>query len=249
MQDTLERLTAIQALETRAIVVRRRLDSIPPEVQERQQGVLEQEAALDAVVADIRAAQVRLQSLENDIRDEQARIQKLEVAINMAKDASSIQHALHEKEGHRAAIGRAEDESIELLGRIEQGEASVLQLKSKIAELAHEFDAFRTTAEQDEAELRSDLNRLEEEMRGHEESVSVVTLKTFRELLECRKHRAVVPLRGESCGGCGMSIPKNEQVKVQAMHTLERCPSCQRILVTQAMFEPNRVEDSQAEEV
>ncbi|HEX9794372.1 MAG TPA: C4-type zinc ribbon domain-containing protein [Planctomycetota bacterium] len=231
MKADLERLVQVQRADERLAVLQRRLDSIPAERGERESRQSVLEAAAEAIETERKEALSRSRELENEASTWQTRLAKIEDQINNTRDAGSIQIAEREAQELRDRISAAEEEALRLLEHAEVVIEKRDQARAAALDSAAELALFKRTLEQDEADLRADF---ESEKARRTELVSGVaraTRETYEKLLPARKGRALSPLRGESCGGCGMVVPPNDRLRVNGATAVTRCRSCSRILV------------------
>jgi len=232
------RLVQLQRLDERRATLKRRLDSLPVELGERksQQAVLE--AAAEARAAERKSSLARAEELELEVREHELRIQKLETQTRESQDAGAIQIAQHEIRQHQEKISKAEDEALALLERANALVAEVDKDRQKAREMAAELEKFARTVAEDQMALQAELEAFGAERDALEQSLPFEARGVYEKLYPVRKARPVAPLKGDSCGGCGMFVPPNDRMKVAAGKALTRCPSCSRILVSAAIWSP-----------
>ncbi|MFQ5748504.1 MAG: zinc ribbon domain-containing protein [Planctomycetota bacterium] len=238
MKQVLARLVQLQRLDERRATLKRRLDSLPVELGERksQQAVLE--AAAEARAAERKSSLARAEELELEVREHELRIQKLEAQTRESRDAGAVQIAQHEVRQHRDKISKNEDEALALLERANALIAEVEKDRQKAREMAAELEKFARTVAEDQTALQAELDALGRERDVLEESLPFEARGVYDKLYPVRKGRPVAPLKGDSCGGCGMVVPPNDRMKVSARKALTRCPSCTRILVSADLWSP-----------
>ena len=236
MKETLSTLTAVQKFDDRLMVLRRRLESLPVELgeQETRYSVLEAEAEKHLV--ERKRALSWAQSLENDVRDWEARVEKLEQQIRILRDAGAAQVARHEAEQHRGEIAKAEEKAIVLLEKAEKLAESAVE--------AEELELFRKTVVADEVELQEEIAFLQNCRDTLFQKAHRSGRDLYEKLMPSRKGRPVTSLRGDSCGGCGMSVAPNDRIKVAKMASIATCRSCSRILVQEEVWDGVREETS-----
>jgi len=75
-----------------------------------------------------------------------------------------------------------------------------------------------------------DIAALEKERIRLSQQLDPRLLRRFEILLERRQGKAMAPIRGKSCGACGLVLPEQTVVDVQTMEFLISCESCNRFL-------------------
>ncbi|RMH05144.1 MAG: hypothetical protein D6702_01210 [Planctomycetota bacterium] len=238
MKETLAALVAAQRLDERLLVLRRRRASLPAELSEREAGHAVLEAEREEAEVRRKAALVRARELENEVRGLEERLARLEAKSRTLRDAGAVQVAQHEAQEIRDAISRAQDEELQLLEDADRLAGETTELAARIEQSAGELAAFRSRVETDAAELDAEIAELEGRRDARLGAVPNQVAETYRTLLDKRQGRAVAPLKGRSCGGCGMAVPPNDQLGVINAAKLVRCRSCQRFLVPLEVWSP-----------
>ncbi|MHC4380717.1 MAG: zinc ribbon domain-containing protein [Planctomycetota bacterium] len=209
MEASLSHLIRAQQVDKRLTVLERRLASLPVEVGERESTL----AALEA-----------------------ERIAKLEKQAVEARDPSAVQVAQHEAGNLRDENSDAQEEALELLERAENLQAQRSGMDEKLTAAREDLEALRQNVAADQEDLENEAATLREERAGQVGEVNTQMKGVFEVLSGKHPGKAVVPLKGDSCGGCGTRLTPNDRVRVQAAKSVIRCPSCTRILVTQELF-------------
>lgn len=229
-------LVVSQRMDQRIAVLEKRLADLPVELAEREARHSVMEAEAGAFEGDRKKALMKAQDLENDIRDFESRISKLELQKNTLRDAGAIAIAQHEQEEHRTQLMKAEEDALVLLEKAEGLVPQHAEALERISEDAVELAKFREVVAQDSAELEAEIAVLRSKRDERFCDIPKPAQGAYEELAPSRSGRPTAPLRGESCGGCGMMIPPNDRVKVLAADALIPCRGCQRILVTQELW-------------
>jgi predicted nucleic acid-binding Zn-ribbon protein len=209
VEASLSHLIRAQQVDKRLTVLERRLASLPVEVGERESTL----AALEA-----------------------ERIAKLEKQAVEARDPSAVQVAQHEAGNLRDENSDAQEEALELLERAENLQAQRSGMDEKLTAAREDLEALRQNVAADQEDLENEAATLREERAGQVGEVNTQMKGVFEVLSGKHPGKAVVPLKGDSCGGCGTRLTPNDRVRVQAAKSVIRCPSCTRILVTQELF-------------
>ena len=236
MRATLDSLIRVQQMDKRLIVLRRRLESLPAELGERESHYAAVEAEAAQAEGDRKAALSRAQDLENDVRDREARIAKFEKQALEARDPSTVQVARHESNRLREEVSRLQEEALQMLDAGEAAETRRDEVRARVADALEELTLFRANVARDQAEVGGEAARLEAERKAEFDGVEMSARQVFEQISARHPGRAVVPLRGDNCGGCGTRIVPNDAVRVRGLSTLVRCHSCQRVLVPQEVW-------------
>ncbi|KAA3604532.1 MAG: hypothetical protein DWQ01_22110 [Planctomycetota bacterium] len=231
MKEHLLALVRAQRHDERISVLQRRLASLPAELSQREAEHAALMAGVDHLDEERKACLSRAQNLENDVRQFETRVAKVEKQARESRDASAVQIAEHEANQWRDKISSAEDEALQLLDRAEQLADEKKEAAAKLEQAAAEMEQFRKTVAQDQTDLEGECQSVQEQRDQALQEAGSQGRDLYLKLLPARKGRAIVPLRVDSCGGCGMVVPPNDRVRVHGMNHLVRCRSCTRILV------------------
>ncbi len=238
MKETLAALVDVQKLDERLAVLRRRLDSLPVELGERESSHSALEAGTEALEGRRKGALVRSHEIEVEVRTAEDRIEKLETKCRSLRDAGAVQVAQHEAQELRDKISLAQDEELQLLEEADRLEAEVEQGRSQVADSAAELEQFRQSVQADSAELEGQVAALVADRQQRLAALPSGPVDVYEQMLVKRAGRAVCALKGSSCGGCGMMVPPNDRVGVTGTVKLVRCRSCLRILVPGELWSP-----------
>jgi predicted nucleic acid-binding Zn-ribbon protein len=235
VKEILALLVRLQLLDDRIRDQRRRLDSIPSELDERESLFTALEAAAEQLEAERKARLIRVNELENDVTSDEERITKLEDQLLRTRDAGSIRIGQHEIDGLREKVSTAQEEALGLLDETEALETQRDTAREEVEERRIELAQFRKIVVADTEELGGVLTGFETEREGLMKPLSGKPSLVY-EKVASRSGKAIVQLRGGACAGCGMSLNPNDQLKVKAAKALFQCRSCSRILVEQELW-------------
>jgi len=236
VQESLAHLIRAQQVDKRLAVLERRLASLPVEVGERESTLAALEAEAEELEAERKACLTRSTKLENEVGTREERIAKLEKQAVEARDPSAVQVAQHEAATHRDENSDAQEEALELLERAENLQNQRDGMQEKLTAAREDLEALCRNVASDQADLEKEAAALREDRGSQVAGVNSQMKDVFEVLSGKHPGKAVVPLKGDSCGGCGTRLTPNDRVRVQAAKSVIRCPSCTRILVTQELF-------------
>ncbi|MGB0953326.1 MAG: zinc ribbon domain-containing protein [Planctomycetota bacterium] len=236
MEASLAHLIRAQLVDKRLEVLVRRLASLPVELGERDSSLNALEAEAEELEAERRACITRSNKLETEVGGRDDRIAKLEKQAVEARDPSAVQVAQHEAAKLRDENSEAQEEALELLEKAEQLAERRAGMEEGLVTAREDLEALRKNVAVDQTDLENEVATLRAEREAEVQEVNTTIRDAFQVLAEKHPGKAVVPLKGDSCGGCGTRLTPNDRVRVQAAKGLIRCPSCTRILVTQELW-------------
>jgi len=249
VQEVLTHLLQAQVIDKRLTVLDRRLASLPVETAERQARLMALEVELEQAIDERKICLARANELENAVLTREERIDRLEKQAVESRDASSAQIARHEAGELRKANSVDQEEALEALERSEALEKERTQAGEQVDAAREDSDGFRAQAAVDEQDLQAEVKSLREQLQAELDAVGNQRRGLFETLAKRYPGKVVVALKGDSCGGCGTRLVMNDQVRIKAMKSLVRCPSCTRLLIPAEILAASREQaESQTEQ-
>jgi len=207
----------------------------------RLKGIADELAALDTAMAGAReeaeAAQRRLEEgvkkreeLEKTIEAQRAQQEKRRSRIEQVRTAREVQALMTEMDLARSGVARSESDWVKASDLTSQQEGQLKEAQERMVALESDQSGERARlAEQ------LDALRLEREaaLAAREESAALVerTLRArYDRLWSSRFAVVVVALRGDACGACFTSIPRNRRSQIRAGTHIDTCEACGVIL-------------------
>jgi len=204
-------------------------------VQQIKLEQLEQQAA--ELNDQLKHAEAQAHNLENEIGSADTRIERLREQMNSVKTNKEYSAMLVEVNTIKADKSKLEDQTLEVMGKVEALREELGQLKSsmddqrKVKELADRELAERTE------EVGEQLAELQAKRDAAAAEVPDEPLQVFEKLNEAYEGEAMAPIIEEdrrrleyTCGGCYMSIPVEKVNQLMTVDEITRCSSCGRIL-------------------
>ncbi len=236
MKETLASLVRLQLHDDKIRNQKRRLESIPAELNEREAVFSAQEAGAEQMEAERKARLIRVRDLENDIASTEERVEKLEEQLRRTRDAGSLKVGQHEAEQLRDKISSDQEEALALLEEAENFEGQRDEARKQVEEQRAELEQFREVVAADEKELGAALAAMEAERDQMVQTLQGKPIQVYDRITTGRNSKGVVALRGGACAGCGMGLNPNDQLKVKAAKAIFQCRSCSRILVEHELW-------------
>ncbi len=206
--------------------------------------------ASDPVVATARAAldadQKRFAELRGTLHDRELEANGLDAKIKELSERLYSGRVTNPKEldgldkdlqMHKRQRSTLDDKLLELMDAIEQAQARVnekantlKQIETKRAGDLEHLMRERETLTIRLAELNTDREQTRAVLSLSKDDTNA--LRTYDKLRQTKAGRAVVQLRRDSCGTCGVSVPTGLINRVHTGEEIVLCPSCGRILAS-----------------
>jgi uncharacterized protein len=230
MNTDLERLIALQRLDTTAHDADRRLTEAP----ERERGLdtrLEQARQQVAAAKDALAAnQSARREIEKDVAVHQSRLSKFREQA-MAVKTNQEYHAIqHEIAFAQTEIKTREDQILELMVHADELTANVKRADAALVAEQKAVDADRKALATELVELRSAITRVAGERQAIVADMTPQVLAIFELVAKRRNGVAVSEARDGICTICHVRLRPQVFNTVLRNEEIMQCDHCQRIL-------------------
>jgi predicted nucleic acid-binding Zn-ribbon protein len=236
VDNTLPSLIKAQELDKRIAVLRRRLESLPIEVGERESALLALQAEFDDSNAERKGCLAKSDSIEVEVATREERIDKLDRTATESIDVSISKIAQHEATELREKNSTDQEQALLLLEKSDELQEKIDKMGPEVEQAIADLASFRKTVKADTKDFQAELAELLAQRVDLLADANSAVVQAFEVISERHPGAAVSPLRTDSCGGCGTRLVTNDCMRVQAMKSPVRCPSCTRFLVSQEFF-------------
>jgi len=230
MHADLERLIALQRLDTSAEAARKKLADEP----ERERSL---DARLDAAKHRVASAKERLASnqnarraMEKELAVHQGRLSKFREQA-MAVKTNQEYHAIQHEIAHaQAQIKTHEDQMLEGMLEADELTTAVKSAETDAAAEQKGVDADRKAMKAEHVELQHSLERMSAERAAIIGALDKQLLHTFEQVAKKRHGVAVAEAKDGICTICHVRLRPQVFNTVRRNEEIVQCESCQRVL-------------------
>jgi predicted nucleic acid-binding Zn-ribbon protein len=244
MHPDLERLIALQRLDTTADAARRKLADEPEHVKALEARL---EAARRRVAAakDAAAAnQVARREIEKDVAMHQSRLSKFRETA-MAVKTNVEYHAVQKEIGYaQGEIKTLEDKVLERMLDADELASALKQAEADLAAEQKAADADRTAITTEHAELQSSVERIAAERARLVGALDKSVLAMFEQVAKKRNGVAVAEAKDGICTICHVRLRPQVFNTVRRNEAITQCDSCNRVLYFAAAPAPAAASDA-----
>jgi predicted nucleic acid-binding Zn-ribbon protein len=218
-------LRELHRLHSQLSDLRGRLDRGPKQIAAHRGSVSQLEAALAAAKTlslDTRKAADRKQL---DVKAQEDKIANWENQLNSAKSNKEYQTFQEQIAAARMAASVLEDETLELLGRIDETVAEVHRHEQRLAAGKAELQKVETNVAANSAVLRADVARLEADLEAAESQLPSDFKADYQRVVARKGADGLAPFEDGVCQGCGQSTTLQMQADLRASKPVF-CKSC-----------------------
>lgn len=226
-----------------------RLQSVDLAIVQRQNRLVEIEKTLGAN-PEVVAAQQQLQTAEQNLAPWQTRSRNLDLEIkSIVQKIQSTEQSLYsgtvknpkelrdmetEIESLRRRQGQLEDEMLEAMVNVEDGQVAVADAQQTLKEVQALWAGSQTDLLGEKQRLETELENLRTQRKQAAAAVEPASLTKYDGLRSKKRGQAVAVLQGDSCATCGVEQTSMIAQQVRQGTQLINCGSCGRILAATA---------------
>lgn len=190
--------------------------------------------------------QLEQRECEGDITGKQDEIRKKEGQLLAVKKNEEYQALLHEMEMLKKQIGLKEERIIAIMMELDEAKSCLEEDRKRIGAEQDEIAAECTKIDGELAEAVAARKALEERRGPLAKEIEPGLLSKYERIRRSKKSGpALVPLQGESCSGCYMSITAQNVNEILAGDKFLPCNHCGRLVYYAPKFEDMAMEVSE----
>ncbi len=230
MREQIERLAVLQDIELRVQEMEREKNEIPQSIASLEEELRRDEDKLRAEKAEMEKLGKERRQKEQELEEETDKVKKVESRVFEIKTNKEYQAVLKEIESAKKLNRQREEEILEILEKLEQGQKRIAgaekELEGKRKEMERKVSALKQKEASFEQEMAGEVRQKEEK----EKEIPAGLLSKYRMLAEKRQGIAVARVAHGTCQACHMNIRPQLYIELQKQEALILCPNCSRIL-------------------
>ena len=244
MHPDLERLIALQRLDTTAEAARRKLADEPEHaktIEARLEAARQRVAAAKNALA---ANQAARREIEKDVAMHQSRLSKFRETA-MAVKTNVEYHAVQKEIGYaQGEIKTLEDKVLERMLEADELTAAVKKAEAELAAEQKAADADRKAMTAEHAELQASVDRIAGERAQLVAALDKAVFAIFEQVAKKRHGVAVAEAKDGICTICHVRLRPQVFNTVRRNDAITQCDSCQRVLYFAAAASPAAASDA-----
>jgi predicted nucleic acid-binding Zn-ribbon protein len=230
MTATAEVLRDLHLLHQRAKALRDRLASAPRTLAARQTALSGRQAELEKSRKTLQDSKVHLKKSEHALQAQQAKIDELKVKLNQVKKNEEYKALQNQIAHDKTAMGKTEDEILQLYEAIESQGATVSKLESEVKSFSQDVGNLQTEIESQAAAHQAQLQELEAAIVDAESSIPEEDRERYRRTVRQFGADALAACENASCLGCFTAVTTQMLNHLINRDQLVFCKSCGRLL-------------------
>jgi hypothetical protein len=174
--------------------------------------------------------QLERKTKEGDLEQKEGAIRKLQVQLYQVKTNKEYTTLEKEIAGLKADKSLLEEEILGIFDKIELAENVLNDARAKLNEERKRIDMEKKKINAEKQEIEKNLAGLEEKRNSITPLIDKETLSRYERILYNKDGLALVPIKGENCGGCYMNLPPQIINEVRLKEKIMYCERCARML-------------------
>jgi uncharacterized protein len=230
MHADLERVIALQQLDTKAAQARKQLADAPQREQAFDERLSAAKERVAVAKAKLVANQEARRAIEKEVAVHQGRLSKYRdqaMAVKTNQEYHAIQHEMSHAQGE---IKKYEDQILERMVEADDLSATIKSAEAALAAEQKTIDAERTRMKAEDAETRTSLDALGAERAQIVDGIDKRVLAIYDTAYARRQGIAIAEARDGICTICHVRLRPQVFNDVRRNDAIVQCDSCQRIL-------------------
>ena len=226
---SITRLVELQDIDSQLEDLNSLLGDLPKmvdELNEKENSLKDRVEADKVSLKEINLNNSKSEKVNSDIQEKINKLtdQLFLVTNNKQYDAltNEIEHLKEQKKENEELLISNLEEKETLEKNINENEASLEELKT-------DLDVRRNKLDEALSETADEKAALENSRKKQVTEIDDTTMQVYNKVISARSGIAVVPLSGNSCGGCGAALPLQMVSEIRA-GDLHNCQSCGRFV-------------------
>lgn len=209
--------------------LRDRLRRGPKQVEAHTANVTRLEAELAQAQAQLKAGKVVVDQKQLLLKSSEGKVLDLKVKLNSASNNREYQALLEQIAATEMAGSVLADEILEALEQVDAFQLHIVEAQAKLAQGKDELKRATDNVATKAGELKSEVSRLEIELRDAEGILPADIRDTYQRMVKSKGSDCMARLENDSCGGCFQNLTPNMINSLQLGHMVF-CKSCGRLL-------------------
>lgn len=226
---SIARLVELQDIDSQLEDLNSLLGDLPKmvdELNEKENSLKDRVEADKVSLKEINLNNSKSEKVNSDIQEKVNKLtdQLFLVTNNKQYDAltNEIEHLKKQKEENEELLISNLEQKETLEKNINENEASLEELKT-------DLDVRRNKLDEALSETADEKAALENSRKKQVTEIDDTTMQVYNKVISARSGIAVVPLSGNSCGGCGAALPLQMVSEIRS-GDLHNCQSCGRFV-------------------
>lgn len=230
ISEQLSILAELQKIDLQIHELKVELAEQPEQQKAQDQEFEKKKVNLKAAEEEYKAAQMKQKSKEGDLASKEEKVKKLQGQLYQLKTNKEYSAMELEIKGLQADKSVLEEEILISFDAVEAAKAKVAKEKELLSVEEKKHKETTDILKKKAADIQAEVQSFEEKRKNYTPNIDPKILSQYEKILKGRDGLAIVPVRGNSCGGCNLGLPPQFVNELQMHDKLMYCESCARLL-------------------
>jgi predicted nucleic acid-binding Zn-ribbon protein len=229
-KESIQVLFDLQARDTAIDKLKHHLSTIPAEIDGLRKTAEAEKAKAEELKNESKKLQVDRKNKEIELATKEDLIKKHQGDLNNVKSNDAFKALQHEIDNAKKDKGTIEEQVLVLMDQADELVKREKQEAKRVEAHKAEIEVQVKQIEAEAEKVKADLAAKQTEREQAAAQIPPAMLKQYDAIRVRKSGLALVPVRGENCGGCNLKLTPQTIVDVKKHTKLVTCESCQRIL-------------------
>ncbi|RIK76843.1 MAG: phospholipase [Planctomycetota bacterium] len=229
MAQNAELLELLHRIHRQLADLRDRQERGPRQVRAREANVAKLRAESTATLEAVKQAKLASDRKQLDLKANEQRIADWRVKLNSCNSNKEYQTMTEQIAAAEMAGSVLADEILEVMEKIDQLEASVGEVKSRVEAAKGDLAKFRDAVAEEGQRIAGDIARLEAELVEAEKRLPAEFRDDYRRVIRAKGAEGMARMESGVCEGCGQQVTLNMQNHL-LLGKPGFCTACGRLL-------------------
>jgi hypothetical protein len=230
VKEQVKKLVELQTIDKDIYEFKRELQDKPLALNAIKELFDQKKAKLSVLEEQAKRIQVERKSQELELQAKEGDIAKANSALSQIKTNKEYTAKLKEIESIKADKSIIEEKILLFFDEADQINAQIADEKKVLAEEEKRYLEQKKQVEISVQEIQSKVTALDNQREQILPDVDPQTLAHYERILKNKEGLAIVPVQGNTCGGCYMHITDQVIIEIKMHEKLAHCEMCARIL-------------------
>lgn len=230
LQNTLKKLIELQKIDEEIYNYKTELKERPAELEELRVEFEAKKGRLHELEENAKSVLVQRKGVEIELQSKEDLIAKSNMQLSDIKTNKEYTAKLKEIEGQKADKSQLEEEILKSYDAVDKLNAEVEKEKKIVGEEEKNYLAKKNEVEIAMSQLTGQIKALDGQRVTLTPDIDTNLLARYERVLENKGGLAIVPVQGNSCGGCYMNVTAQTINQLKLSDEIVGCEMCSRIL-------------------
>ncbi len=228
--DQIKKLVEIQNIDGKIFSHKKELTEKPAHIAELKAKYEEKKAGLNQLEGNRKELLVDRKTFESELKAKEDQIVQADSQLSQLKTNKEYQAKLTEIEHIKADKSIIEDKILSSFDEVEKIDKLIGEEKKFLEEEEKKYLSEKKEVDDLVVVLKDKVKVLEGQRVQIIPQTDKKTLSMYERILENKEGLAIVPVQGNTCGGCYMNVPAQVINEMKKHEKLVSCEMCARIL-------------------